>query len=119
MGVPTHRFEHIREDLQREISWTIKERVRDPRVPAIVGVTEVKLASDTRNATVFVSIYGDEKVRTGALIALNRAAPYIQNVVAQRVSMRNFPRLVFRLDDSIDRGMHIDELLKDIKDDLV
>jgi ribosome-binding factor A len=118
MPTPTHHLDHIREQLLRAIGWTIKERVRDPRVPPIVTITDIKLATDTRNATVFVSIYGDDKVRKGALIALNRAAPYIQTAVAQRVSMRHFPRLIFKLDDSLDRGMHIDELLREIKDDL-
>ncbi len=103
----------------REIVWTIKNEVRDPRVPMIVSVSDMKLAPDTRNATVFVHVYGDDTVKRDAIAALNRAAPFIQQVVAGRVQMRHFPKLFFKLDTSIDRGMHIDELLREVRDDLV
>ena len=119
MPSSTFHHEHIKAQLQREIGWTIKNRVRDPRVPEIVTVTGIKLASDLRNATVYVSVYGDEKIRTGALVALNRAAPFVQRTVSRRISIRHFPKLIFRLDDSVDRSLHIAELLREVQDDLV
>lgn len=114
---PFH-LEHVRTQLIREVGWAIKNRVRDPRVPLIVTVTDMKLAGDTRNATVYVNIFGDEKTQKGALIALNRAASFIQHVVGQRVKLRHLPKLLFKLDDSIERGMHIEELLREVNDDL-
>jgi ribosome-binding factor A len=110
--------ERIKEDLIREIGWVISNQMRDPRIPPVVTVIDLKLASDTRNATVFISILGDEATKKGALIALNRGAPFIQKLVAQKISIRHFPRLLFRFDESIERGTRIDELLKEIKDDL-
>ncbi len=53
--------QRIKETLQREIAWTISHKVNDPSVGDIVTVTDLKLAPDTRNATVFVSIYGDDR----------------------------------------------------------
>jgi ribosome-binding factor A len=117
-GIQFHHA-HIRENLIREIGWVISNEMRDPRIPPIVSVTDLKLGSDTRNATVYVSVMGDEKVKKGALIALNRAAAYIQKLISGRVSMRHFPVLLFKHDDSIERGTRINELLKEIKDDLV
>jgi ribosome-binding factor A len=96
----------------------IAREMRDPRIPAVVTVTQVKLAKDTRNATVFVSVYGDGRVKEGALEALNAAAGFIQRTVASRVTVKNFPRLYFKLDGSIEQGRHIDELLKEISHDL-
>ena len=113
-----YHHSHVREQLIREIGWVIQNKVRDPRVPMIVSVTDMKLAGDTRNATVYVNVFGDDKVKTGALIALNRAAPFIQHHVSQRVKLRHLPKLLFKIDDSIERGMHIDELLREVKDDL-
>ncbi len=110
--------ERTREQLRREIGWTIANRVRDPRIPSLVTVTDLKLAPDMRNATVFVSVYGDEQVRHSALTALNKAVPFIQKVVAERVSMKHFPRFIFKPDKSMDYGERIDELLNRIKDDL-
>lgn len=115
------QWHHARmtEQLRREIAWTIANRLSDPRVPGLVTVMEIKLAPDTRNATIFVSIPDDDGRREQALQALNRAAAFIQRTVASRVSLKNFPRLVFKIDTSIDHGEHINNLLEQVKDDLV
>jgi len=113
-----HYIERSRAQLQREIGLAIQSRLRDPRVPMIVSVTDLKLAADTRNATVYVNIYGTDEEQSAAVEALNHAAPFIQKVVSERVKLRHFPRLAFRLDHSIERGAHIEQLLRDIRDDL-
>ena len=111
-------FERLREQLQHEIGIVIAREMRDPRIPAVVTVTQVKLAQDTRNATVFVSIYGDDRVKSGAIEALNAAAAYIQRMVSSRITIKNFPHFFFKLDNSLEHSQHINELLKEIKDDL-
>ena len=113
-----HYLDHSRKQLLRHISHTIQHRMRDPRIPLIVSVTDLKLASDTRNATVFVNVYGSEDEQNAAVTALNHAAPYIQKVVGEHVRLRHFPRLVFRLDTSIAHGAHIEQLLREIQNDL-
>jgi ribosome-binding factor A len=118
MPAPRYHFERLRQELQHEIGRVIAHEMRDPRIPPVVTVTQVKLAQDTRNATVYVSVYGDEKTKTGAIAALNSAAAYIQRMVAGRVTVKNFPRLYFKHDDSIEHGQHINELLKEIQNDL-
>jgi ribosome-binding factor A len=111
-------FERLREQLQHEIGIVIAQEMRDPRIPPVVTVTQVKLAQDTRDATVSVSVYGDDKVKAGALEALNAAAAYIQMKVSSRITVKNFPRLYFKLDVSIEHSQHINELLKEISNDL-
>lgn len=118
MPASPYHFERLRETLHREIGTVIAQEMRDPRIPSVVTVTKVKLAQDTRNATVYVSIYGDDKVKDNALHALNAAAAFIQRTVSCRVTVKNFPRLYFKLDNSIEYSQHINELLKEIKDDL-
>jgi ribosome-binding factor A len=113
-----HYLDHSRAHLVRQIGHAILHRLRDPRIPMIVSVTDLKLATDTRDATVYVSVFGSEEEQTAALEALNHAAPYIQKIVAGQVRMRHFPHLTFRLDHSIERGAHIEQLLREIKDDL-
>lgn len=115
----THfHIERLGELLQREIGIVISQELRDPRIPPVVTVTKVKLAQDTRNATVYVSIYGEEQVKNDAISALNKAAPFIQRMIAGRVTVKHFPRLYFKLDNSLEHSQHINELLKEIKDDL-
>lgn len=118
--MPVHNFhvERLSEMLQREIGTIISQELRDPRIPPVVTVTRVKLAQDIRNATVFVSIFGDDDVKSNGLDALIKAAPFIQRVVASRVVVKHFPKLHFKLDTSIEHSQHIDELLKKIQNDL-
>lgn len=118
--MPTQNFhvERLAEMLQREIGTIISQEMRDPRIPPVVTVTRVKLAQDIRNATVFVSIYGEEDVKSNAVEALNKAVSFIQRVAASRIVVKHFPRLRFKIDNSIEHGRHIDELLKDIQNDL-
>lgn len=111
-------IERLSELLQREIGTIIAREMRDPRIPAVVTVTHVKLAQDTRNATVYVSIFGEPDTRKSAIDALNGAAPFIQKLLSSRVSIKHFPRLYFKLDNSLEQGHHINELLKEIQDDL-
>jgi ribosome-binding factor A len=118
MGFLDFHIPRLAEQLQKEISIVITQEMRDPRIPTLVTITRIKLAQDTRNATVYVSIYGETKEKNEALAALNGAAPFIQRVVAGRVTVKHFPRLCFKLDNSIEYGGHINELLKEVKDDL-
>lgn len=47
--------------------------------------------------------------------SLDRAKGFIKNQLASRVKMRKVPELVFKFDESYEKGMKIDDLLKDIK----
>ncbi len=111
--------ERVREHLHREITWTITNKVNDPRIPHIVTVTEIKLAPDLRNATVFVSVFGNDEQKGKAHIALNGAASFIQRCVAARIKIKHTPKLIFKIDSSLDRSEHINSLLEQVKDDLV
>jgi ribosome-binding factor A len=118
MAAPKWHIERLREMLHREIGTVIAQEIRDPRIPDIVTVTEVKLARDARNATVYVSVMGDGAEKEDALNALGKAAPFIQRTVASRVVTKSFPHLIFKLDTSIEYGQHMNELFKEIQHDL-
>jgi ribosome-binding factor A len=110
--------ERLAGQLQKEIGLVIAHEVRDPRIPSMVTITHIKLAQDIRNATIYVSIFGDRSEKEEAITGLNKAAPFIQRVVAGRITVKHFPKLFFKLDNSIEHGQHINDLLKEIHDDL-
>jgi ribosome-binding factor A len=118
MAGTRYYIERLTHQLMREISLVLQNEISDPRIPSISTVTEVRLSDDTRNATVFVSVLGDEKVKKGALIALNRAAPYIQKMVGKHITMKHFPRFSFKIDNSLERGERVEILLQEISNDL-
>jgi ribosome-binding factor A len=112
-----HR-ERLREELHREIGLAIANEMRDPRVPGIVTVTEVKLAPDCRNATVFVSVMGDDAEKKSAISVLNNAASFLQHVAGKRIVVRFIPKLFFKLDNSIEQSNRLNDLFNAIRSDL-
>ena len=110
--------DRVKEELSRKISQVIAQRLRDPRIPSLVTVTDIKLAADTRNATVYISVFGSESEVKGAMIAMQRAAPFIQRLVSETMKIRHFPKLYFKLDKSLEYAQHINGLLEQVKDDL-
>ena len=113
---PYHK-DRLREQLTREIADVITNDVRDPRVPAFFTITSVKLSDDQRDATVRVSMYDGDV--DAAMEAMNKAAPFIQKLVSQRIKMKNFPHLMFKSDNSLHHTDKINKLLDTVKDDLV
>jgi ribosome-binding factor A len=118
MSISQWHNERLTELLHREIGETISQEVRDPRVPGVITITKIKLAQDNRNATVYVSTLGDMNEKREAIAALNKAAPFIQHTISQRVVLKHFPHLYFKLDNSIEVGQRINDLLKEIQNDL-
>ena len=87
--------------------------------PSVLTITDLHLADDLRNATVYISLLGEDAQKKDAVTALNKASPYIQRQVAGRIRIKHFPRLYFKFDRALDRSQRIDELLEEVKDDLV
>src|SRR5438874_11451844 len=76
-GFAMHRPERIADTLREEIAQIVGYELEDPRL-AIVTVTDVRVADDLRDASVFVTVAGDEHEHELAFIALRRAAPYVR-----------------------------------------
>jgi ribosome-binding factor A len=110
--------QRLREELRKELGLAIAEQMSDPRIPDVVTITEVRLAPDCRNATVMVSVLGDDAAKNTALGVLNHAAPFLQHIVAKRIVMKFIPKLYFKLDKTLAESEHMSQLFKEIQDDL-
>lgn len=76
-----------------------------------VSVTEVRMSSDLRHATVFVKpLLGREE--EAVLKALRTNTAYLQREVARRVQNKYAAKLKFLADESFDEGSHIDAILR-------
>lgn len=107
----SHRMDRVR-NLLRQVISQILAQVKDPRV-GFVTVTDVDVSPDLRHAKVFVSILGGADERRQALKGLESARGFVRRELHGEVTLRHIPELVFLLDDSLDRGMRVDELLKE------
>ncbi|WP_447757115.1 30S ribosome-binding factor RbfA [Sphingopyxis fribergensis] len=79
-----------------------------------VSVTEVRMSSDLRHATVFVkSLLGKEE--EAILKALRTNTAWLQKSVAGKMTLKYAAKLKFLSDESFDEASHIDKLLRDPK----
>lgn len=109
-----NRTDRLNSLLKEVISEVIRKDVRNPHVTELVTVTRVQISKDLRHAKVFISVIGSEQDKIETIEALNSAAGFIAVNSSQKVVMRYFPELKFKLDDSVDKHMRIEELLEEI-----
>jgi ribosome-binding factor A len=107
------RMRRVDQAVRAVLSDAIAKDLRDPRV-GFVTVTGVKTSPDLRHARVYVSVLGDEPVRVASLHGLRSAHGFLQGVLASELTLKHTPTLTFEYDESVDRGMRITELLKDL-----
>ena len=109
--MPGNRIGRINEEIQRELA-TLIPTVKDPRVTGMISVTRVDATRDLRYARVYVSML-DKSSAKEVVKGLKSAAGYLRREVGHALDLRYTPELLFIEDDSIDRGAHILEMLRD------
>lgn len=108
-----NRLNRINEELKKEISQIISFELKNPDATGLISVTKVKITPDLKYAKIYVSLLNakdDEKT----IEALKQSAGFIRSLVAKRINLRITPELVFEKDDSMEYGMKIDSILKDL-----
>ncbi|MDR2939471.1 MAG: 30S ribosome-binding factor RbfA [Clostridiales bacterium] len=108
-----NRILRINDEILRETANIIRSEISDPRVGVLTTVVHVKTSTDLKYCKIYVSIFGDEKEKEDALLALKNASGYIRKLLATRINLRNTPELTFILDDSLDQSEKIAKLLKE------
>ena len=115
------RADRVEGLLQEEISNLVR-KMKDPRI-GFVTITGVEVTDDLRHAKVYVSVMGDEvggadeaadaskTVRAQTLEGLRSAAGFIRRELGRMLTLRRIPEIVFRYDESVERGARIDALL--------
>lgn len=106
-----HRLLKVNESVKEVVSAVVTEGLKDPRI-GFVTVTGVETSSDLRHAKVYVSVLGDQRERAATMDGLRASHGYLQARVNAALHMKRTPQLVFIYDDTTDKAMHIERLLK-------
>ena len=109
----SNRIGRINEEIQRELSALIPA-VKDPRVSGMISVTAVETTPDLRYAKAYISVL-DKENGERVLKGLRSASGWLRRELGSALRLRYTPELVFQLDDSIDKGAHILELLRSVE----
>ena len=105
-----NRMGRINEEVQRELAALIPT-VKDPRVTGMISVTAVEVTQDLKYAKVYVSVL-DKDGSGQVLKGLKSAAGYLRRELGRTLNLRSTPELTFLQDDSMAKGAHILEMLR-------
>ncbi len=106
------RIDRISEEVRHEVDRIIREEVSDPRVAGTFSITRAEVTRDLRYAKIYISVL-DKSDCDQVLKGLKSASGYLRRELGRALRLRYTPELTFVRDDSIDKGAHILEMLRD------
>ena len=105
----------VRELMKRELSHIIQRDYEFKDV--LVTINDVDVTPDLRQAHVFVGMLGEQKYQHKILTRLKRDAGQLQVKIGKRVVLRYMPKLNFKIDDSIERGVQLLSVIQGIDEE--
>ena len=113
-----YRQGRLGEEIRRIISEMLIHGVKDPRLSGMISLTGVEVTSDGSYATCFVSILGlnqnqeeRQKEAEDVLAGLNSAKGLFKREIGRQIKLRHIPELIFKIDESLEYGRHISEII--------
>ncbi|MBU5306523.1 30S ribosome-binding factor RbfA [Clostridioides mangenotii] len=107
-----NRTARIAEEIKKVVSTMLISGIKDPRINSMVSVTDVEVTNDLRYAYVYVSILGGDQ--ESSLQGLKSAGGFTRREVGKNIKLRYIPEIIFKIDDSLERGMYMEELIKSV-----
>lgn len=104
------RVAKLADQIKVIVAEMLERRVKDPRL-GFTTITDVRLTGDTREATVFYTVLGDEKERTDTAAALASATGLIRSEVGKRLGLKFAPTIAFVMDATHEQAQNIEDLL--------
>ena len=108
--MPSNRIGRINEEVMRELARLLPT-VKDPRLGGgLLSIVRCEVTNDLRWCKVYLSTLGQfdmKELKKG----LKSCSGSLRRELAHSLSLRYTPELVFVLDDSIQEGAHINQLL--------
>jgi len=112
-----NRIEKIGEEIKKILSQIISFELKDPRINGIVSVTKVNVTQDLKYAKVYISSINC-KDKQELLKGFKSASGHLRSQLGSKMNLRYIPELIFVLDDSMEYGAHIQDVLKEIMKDV-
>lgn len=107
-----NRLARVCEVLKRELGVIIRRELEFENT--LVTVSGVDITPDLKQAHVFISALGTPAGRRKAIEALEDHRVMFQTELSRRVHMKHTPHLNFRLDDAIERGTRVIDIMDEL-----
>lgn len=110
-----YKLDRTNDDIRIVVSKLLRS-IKDPRVnQGMISVTRTETTNDLRYCKVYISVYelvGDRPLNEKELKrGLKSASGWLRRELGQKLSLRYTPELIFELDNSIEHGAHINEIM--------
>ena len=98
---------------RKELASIIKSDIKDPRIAdEIISITWVKVSPDFEHCKVGVSVYNSNAQKRQEIIKLlKKSSGFIKRRLADNLSLRAVPELVFQLDEGTVYTQEIEDIL--------
>ncbi len=100
--------------IRQIVSATIEMQIKDPRL-GMVTITDARVTSDLREATVFYTVYGDETQVADSARALASATGVLRSTVGKQTGIKFVPSLTFVADMVPDTARELEIALERVK----
>jgi len=110
----TQRAARIGEQIREELAQLIRDEMKDPRI-GFVSIVKVDVSGDLRHCKVFFSVLGNDQQKKESIKGLSSAAGFLRSELSRRMQLRYTPELHFHLDESIEHGSKIAQLLVQVQ----
>ena len=107
-----HRMLRINEVVKRELSGIVTRELSFEG--SLVSINHVDVTPDLKNAHVFVSVLGTE-AGENVISKLTAHRAVLQAELARHVTMKYTPHLIFHLDNSIERGTRVIQIMQQME----
>ncbi len=108
------RARRLAERIQVVVAETLEMSIKDPRL-GFVTITDTRVTSDLREATVFYTVYGDETAQSDTAAALASATGVVRAEIGKQCRLRYTPSLVFIADVVPESGRQMEDLLVKVR----
>lgn len=110
--MPIDRLERVNALVRRELAEAFFKVFQSDNLDlAAITVVRVETARNLRNATVYLSVRGHEHERGTILHKITRKHGELQRLINHDLTLKYTPRLIFRLDLSVEKGDHVLDVL--------
>lgn len=106
------KLKRIASQIIKEVSDILNNEARD-RLMHTITITGCNVSNDLSYAKIYFTCVLDIE-KKDIEKELKEAAPYVRRVLADRIELRHIPELVFKYDESIEYGNHIEKILEEI-----
>ena len=105
------KIERLNNLFLAELSKIIFKEIKNPVIKTVT-LTAVEITNDLSFAKVFFTCMDADKDKV--LTELNEAKGFLRTKLANTIDIRHTPELIFEYDNSIEYGMNIEKIIKEI-----